>query len=62
MQMTMSQPNCAQALAAAQTLGLDRLDAQLLLLHALGKPADTRAWLLAHDTDLCPQKQPKPCG
>ncbi|MCZ8255730.1 MAG: peptide chain release factor N(5)-glutamine methyltransferase [Polaromonas sp.] len=50
----MSQPSCAQALAAAQTLGLDRLDAQLLLLHALGKPADARAWLLAHDTDLLP--------
>jgi release factor glutamine methyltransferase len=50
--MTMNQPSCAQALAAAQTLGLDRLDAQLLLLHALGKPADARAWLLAHDTDL----------
>ncbi|MEO6015744.1 MAG: peptide chain release factor N(5)-glutamine methyltransferase, partial [Polaromonas sp.] len=47
----MSGINCAQALAAAQTLGLDRLDAQLLLLHALGKPADARAWLLAHDTD-----------
>ncbi|MEP6588956.1 MAG: peptide chain release factor N(5)-glutamine methyltransferase [Polaromonas sp.] len=42
---------CAQALAAAQTLGLDRLDAQLLLLHALGKPASARSWLLAHDTD-----------
>ena len=41
----------AQALAAAQTLGLDRLDAQLLLLHALGKSPDDRAWLLAHDTD-----------
>ncbi len=50
--MTMSQPSYAHALAAAQTLGLDRLDAQLLLLHALGKPADARAWLLAHDTDL----------
>ncbi len=36
---------------AAQTLGLERLDAQWLLLHALGKPADARAWLLAHDTD-----------
>ncbi|SFU63760.1 [protein release factor]-glutamine N5-methyltransferase [Polaromonas sp. YR568] len=47
-------PSCAQALAAAQTLGLDRLDAQLLLLHALGKPADARAWLLAHDTDVLP--------
>ena len=42
---------CAQALAAARALGLDRLDAQLLLLHALGKPANARAWLLAHDTD-----------
>ena len=41
----------AQALAAAQTLGLDRLDAQLLLLHALGKSPADRAWLLAHDTD-----------
>ena len=41
----------AQALAAAQRLGLDRLDAQLLLLHALGKLPGDRAWLLAHDTD-----------
>ena len=41
----------AQALAAAQTLGLNRLDAQLLLLHALGKSHGDRAWLLAHDTD-----------
>ena len=41
----------AQALAVAQTLGLDRLDAQLLLLHALGKSHADRAWLLAHDTD-----------
>ena len=49
---TANEVTCAQALAAAQTLGLDRLDAQLLLLHALGKPVDARAWLLAHDTDL----------
>ena len=47
----MSPRTCAQALAAAQALGLERLDAQWLLLHALGKPADARAWLLAHDTD-----------
>jgi release factor glutamine methyltransferase len=48
---------CAQALAAAQQhLGLDRLDAQLLLLHVLGKPASDRSWLLAHDTDeLAPE-------
>ena len=47
----MSPLSCAGALAAAQALGLDRLDAQLLLLHALGKPANARAWLLTHDTD-----------
>ena len=52
--MAMNRATCAQALAAAQTLGLERLDAQLLLLHALGKTGDPsagRAWLLAHDTD-----------
>lgn len=47
----MNQATCAQALSAAQTLGLDRLDAQWLLLHALDKPHGERAWLLAHDTD-----------
>lgn len=52
----MNPPNCAQALAAAQALGLERLDAQLLLLHALGKPGDARAWLLAHDTDVLAEK------
>ena len=41
----------AQALAAAVALGVDRLDAQLLLLHALGRAPNDRAWLLAHDTD-----------
>ena len=52
--MAMNRATCAQALAAAQTRGLERLDAQLLLLHALGKTGDPsagRAWLLAHDTD-----------
>lgn len=44
----------SQAIAAAITRGLDRLDAQLLLLHALGRPAHNRAWLLAHDTDALP--------
>lgn len=41
----------AQALVAAAALGVDRLDAQLLLLHALGRAPHDRAWLLAHDTD-----------
>jgi release factor glutamine methyltransferase len=43
--------NIAQTLAHLQSQGLDRLDAQLLLLHALKQPAHHRAWLLAHDTD-----------
>jgi release factor glutamine methyltransferase len=38
-------------LSAAAAWGVDRLDAQLLLLHALGRPAE-RAWLVAHDTDI----------
>ncbi len=41
----------AEALSAAAGLGLARLDAQLLLLHALGRAPEERAWLLAHDTD-----------
>ena len=45
------QPTLAQALAGAQAGGLARTDAQLLLLHALGRPDARRAWLLAHDTD-----------
>ena len=48
--------NIAQGLAAAQTLGLDRLDAQLLLLHALSKPDSDRAWLLAHDGNALPEQ------
>lgn len=44
----------AQALAAAAALGIDKLDAQLLLLHALGRAPHDRAWLLAHDTDAIP--------
>ena len=42
----------AQALVQAAKSGIDRLDAQLLLLHALGTPVHEtgtrRAWLLAH--------------
>ena len=45
----------AQLLAAAAALGIERLDAQLLLLHALGRAAGERAWLLAHDTDPLPE-------
>ncbi len=41
----------AEAQSHAHLTGLDRLDAQLLLLHALGKPQTERTWLLAHDRD-----------
>jgi release factor glutamine methyltransferase len=41
----------ARALATAAARGLARLDAQLLLLQALGRPPADRAWLVAHDTD-----------
>lgn len=46
-------PTLAHALQAAQQPPwcLDRLDAQLLLLHVLGRPSHDRGWLLAHDTD-----------
>ena len=44
-------PTIAKALADAAARGADRLDAQLLLLHALGRASDERAWLLTHDTD-----------
>jgi len=46
--------NVTQALAAAAALGVDRLDAQVLLLRALGRSETDRGWLLAHDTDDVP--------
>jgi len=42
------------ALRQLQTDGLPRLEAQMLLLHALGQPPQARAWLLAHDDDALP--------
>ncbi len=47
----MSAFSVAQAAAWAQTLGLSRIDAQVLLLHALGRAPHDRAWLLAHGDD-----------
>lgn len=41
----------AQAILFALQQGMERIDAQLLLLHALGRDAHDRAWLLAHDRD-----------
>ncbi len=42
------------ALQHAQHLGLARIDAQMLLLHSLGRDPHDRAWLLAHDSDALP--------
>lgn len=47
-----------EALALARTLGLDRLDAQLLLAHRLGRP---RSWLLAHDDAVLPPPDAQAC-
>lgn len=42
----------AGALASAQQQGLERIDAQLLLLHLLGHEDAGRAWLIAHGDDV----------
>ena len=51
-------PSIAQALVNACASGVDRLDAQLLLLQALAKPSAKlgaqRAWLLAHGEEEMP--------
>ena len=44
----------AEALAQVQARGLPRLEAQMLLLHALDRPSHARAWLLAHDREPLP--------
>ncbi len=44
----------AQAIQYAQSMKLERLDAQLLVLHALGRSNGERAWLLAHGDDDMP--------
>ena len=48
----------SQALLDCARAGLDRLDAQLLLLHCMAQPGRNRAWLLSHDTEtLTPEAQ-----
>lgn len=46
----------AKALRQAASAGLARLDAQMLLLHALDRPTGDRAWLVAHDGDVLPDE------
>lgn len=41
-------------LSALQTSGLDRIDAQMLVLLALKRGPHDRAWLMAHDGDALP--------
>ena len=43
-----------QALTTALAQGLARIDAQMLLLHTLGRATGDRAWLITHDTDTLP--------
>ena len=43
--------NITQALAQAKILGLEHLEVQTLLLHALGRALHDRAWLVLHDVD-----------
>ncbi len=50
----MDTPTVTQALRTAAATGLARLDAQMLLLHALGRATHDRAWLVAHDGDVLP--------
>ena len=45
----------ADALAQARALDVDRLDAQWLLCHLLGR---SRAWLMAHDDSHLPEPAP----
>jgi release factor glutamine methyltransferase len=40
-----------EALSSATAQGVARIDAQLLLLHVLGRAGTDRGWLLAHDDD-----------
>lgn len=53
----MPSTSAAQALRQAQAQGLERLESQLLLLHALGRDDHDRAWLLMHDTQALTREQ-----
>jgi release factor glutamine methyltransferase len=47
-----------ECLRQAQAQGLARVDAQMLLLHSVGRPLHERAWLFAHNADtLTPEQQ-----
>ena len=50
-------PTLAQALQDTGRQGLERTDAQMLLLHALDRSPHERAWLITHDTDSLSPEQ-----
>jgi release factor glutamine methyltransferase len=52
----------SQTLLSLQAQGLDRLEAQLLLLHVLGRSTTERGWLLAHDSDVLAPEQASQLG
>lgn len=57
-QLDLPPTTVAQALRQAMVQGLERLESQLLLLHALDRRGQDRAWLLAHDTQaLTPEQE-----
>lgn len=47
----------ANALRQAVITGLDRLDAQMLLLFSVGRDPNARAWLMGHDDQLLSEEQ-----
>jgi release factor glutamine methyltransferase len=55
-------PSVAECLRQAHKQGLARVDAQMLLLHALAHPVHDRAWLLTHDTEVLTEAQQRSWG
>lgn len=47
----------AQHLRQLQAQGLPRLEAQMLVLHAVGQRPDDRAWLISHDERVLTSEQ-----
>ncbi len=52
-----TQPTVTQALQHALAQGLARIDAQVLLLHVMGRATHERAWLLTHDDQVLTAQQ-----
>lgn len=57
MSLSKDSSNIGHSLLQMQARGIDRLDAQLLTLHVLGREIHDRAWLITHDTDTLSAQQ-----